>query len=460
MDKKGKDKYSNMGDSYNKFILYDDLRLIIIPKHSTNALTAAIFINAGSNNETKENNGVAHYLEHLMFKGTIKRPQLSLVKELDKLGVKYNAMTGKEFTGYYISGNARDYKQIIEIMIDLYSNSEITQNAIDKERSVIIEEMNMTLNDPTEILLDKMHQKIFWNSSMGLSIIGSKNNIINMKKNHFSEFKQKFYTSSNTIIVICGNISTSNVHNLIKQKIKSKINIDKKYEQKYCNYEDNNNNNEKLSKLQCQLQQKVPYVYLKNAKLLQTQVLFAFRTIPNARGLDILSDILTTGLGSRLFMALRQKMGYTYTIHSGYIGYKNDGIFTIMFGIDNNSIIQSIRIVLSELLKLRKGITSEELKKAKKQRQTNFLLSLQSVTDLAFFYGLNELDHKLTKSFIKRPNPIKEVFEEYKYIKENEINQLIKETFIKENFNLFVYGNTIPVKKNINKIQKAIDLLN
>lgn len=435
-----------------KFLLNNKLRLVIIPKkfqQKIGSVTIAILVNVGSNNETKNNNGISHFLEHLMFKGTKIRPNINVVSQLDKLGVSYNAMTGKEFTGYHVSGNSKDWKQMSDILIDIFCNSTFSKTAIEKERGVILEELNMGNNDPVETMLDKMHEKLFGHTSMGMSTIGTSKNIRSLKRSDFIKFKQQFYYPENSIMIVCGDIKSKPIKNYISNKFNKIGNIWKK---QTISPDDSRI-------LTCQIEQKKPFVYLKNLELQQTQVLLAFRTIPNERGLDILSDILTGGLSSRLFMALRQKLGATYSVNSGYIGYKNEGIFIIMYGIDNKRVYESVNEILRELRSLKKNIKSEEITKANKIRQNSFLLSMQSPVDVTFFYGLNELYNPISEFFKKYSNIGNIIYDNCNDITKSKLIELSRKTFIQENFNLFVFGNTNNIKKNMSQLKKSVQSL-
>jgi zinc protease len=430
------------------------IKSIIIPLKNTNIVSIGIFIKAGSVNETLDNNGIAHFLEHMMFKGTKNRKGNKLAEELDNVGAQYNAGTSKEYTYYYINGSYKDINLFLEIIIDLFCHPLLNQEDINKERHVIMEELEMGLDDTSNIIMQTVHEKMFNHSSLGLSIIGTKQNIMNFKRNDFINFRQNFYIPSSSTIVVAGNID--------KNKVVRKIN--KEFNKTDFSYYVNN-----MSPIiKCNAYQKVPYVYLKEKKdINQTQVVFAFRSVGsyhhNCTALDLISDVLSTGFSSRLFHTLRIKMGITYFNFSYHLGYEHEGAFIIHLGVNNSKVVIAVKAILSELLKLRqKGITEKELAKVKKINDTSMKLALKEPSEYMIFYGINSLfeeadvnEEKNTEQEFEH-NPAKKRYNDLDRIKLSDIKNVIRETFIERNLNLFVYGSTKEVHKNINKISQYI----
>jgi predicted Zn-dependent peptidase len=430
----------NMSSKPKRFILNNNLRVLLVPLKKSDLVTIGIFIKVGSRNENKQENGIAHFLEHMMFKGTTKRPKNKIAEEFDNHGASYNAMTSKEYTGYYVTGHKQDLNLFIDIIIDLYCHPTLLTSDIEKERSVIIEELNMGLNDPSTILMAIMHEKLFPKHPLGIPIIGTKKTILNLEREDFLEFRRNNYTPDNSIMVVCGDIDSK--HTI--QKI----------EREFRNY----NPEKKGTDMLCPtIHQEIPYVYLNhNKNMAQTAVMIVFNTgvelnSENSRILDLVADILSSGSSSRLFHILRIKLGVTYFNHSYDISYTDNGLFVIHMGVDNKRVMEVIGVVLDEIYKLKKrGIKKEELKKAKKIRKTSFMLSVQNPKDFVFFYGLNELFDPIEKFMEnKSVDAMHKAYTEYDKITLDAVNNVIKKYFTVDRFNLFVYGNVKDVKNDL-----------
>ena len=204
---------------FKKKILDNGIRVILIPQKKSNIISMAIFVKAGSRNENKYNNGVAHFLEHMMFKGTKKRTTKQLLNDLDSKGAWYNAATSHEYTMYEMHGNYKDTIFFMDILLDIYKNSTLKKKDINIEKGVIKEEMNMYLDNNQRTVMEKIYSLVYKNSSMGMSIIGPKTNILNFKKKDFEDFKNKYYLPENTVIVVSGNFNEKKVYKKIQKDI-------------------------------------------------------------------------------------------------------------------------------------------------------------------------------------------------------------------------------------------------
>ena len=438
-------KTDDHNDKEYKFILKNKLRLLIAPSSDSNLVTLGIFIKAGSRNETIKNNGIAHFLEHMMFKGTKMLPDNTIAEELDKVGAQYNALTTKEYTGYYIIGHINELNLFIDIMIDLYCNPLLNKKDIDKEKNVIIEELNMGLDDPSNFFLNKIHEKLFPCSSLGLPIIGNVKNILSFTKNDFVNFRKNNYMPSNSIMIIIANVNPEKIYKYVTVG-KPDLWLNKKFNDNLIEFPNYNSNKiEKITRNKCDdnkytKSNNSPYIYLKkNSELSQTQLAFVFRSSPirNSFELDLVSDALSTGLSSRLFTALRIKLGITYFNKSIQIGYSDTGLFMIWVGIDNDKILETIKVVINELTKLKhEGINKDELIKIKKMRKISTSLSLKNPEELISFYAINEL-FNISDS---QKNSIKSIINKYDDVSLENINAIIQNTFQTNNLNIFVYG--------------------
>lgn len=436
-----------------RHILSNKLRVLMIPydkKKASDLVTVAIFIRAGSRDETRATNGIAHYLEHMMFKGTKNMPGNKISEILDNVGAHYNAMTSKEYTGYYINGQLKDINLFIEVIVDLYCNPMFREKDINMERTVILEEMNMSHGKASNTIMTRMHKILFAGSPLADSILGTEETINRMRKKDFLEFRNRFYHPANSIMVICGNINQADIIRKVNREFKKA-----KKSWTHCGTN---------AIMTYKFMQNEPYVNLYHSnRLKQTQVMFAFRSYPHGDKrspvLDLISEVLSSGSSSRLFDTLRNKLGITYFNHSYLMEYIDNGLFIIYVGVDNNKVYDVINAVVSELVKLKKkGVTEKELKKVKKIKKTSSMFELQSTTDYVMTYGLTEI-YDVPDSFIPKKDFIEMKDEEDKKISVKIINEQMRETFQADRLNLFVYGNTKDLKKDLGKLESCIERL-
>lgn len=419
---------------FTKKILNNGVRVLLIPKKNYNLISMGIFVKAGSCDENKSNNGIAHFLEHMMFKGTKKRKTKDLLNELDETGAYYNASTSKEFTMYEINGNYKDTNLFLDILLDIYLNSTLTKEDIEVERGVIMEEINMYLDNNEEIVSNKLYSISFKNNNLGKKILGKKNNIKNFKKNDFIKFKKENYLPEDTVIVVFGNFEKKKVFNKIKKEMKNL----------------KNSSNEKSIIKKINIQQKPNYYFIKK-NLQQTIISIGFKSfskyeIKNNLILSLISDILTNSFTSILFDILRTKLGLIYYVNSSSHQYSNAGLFVINIGVNNNCVYETIKIVFDELNKLKKkNINKKFLKKAKKLSETLMLFKSENHNNILNRFGYNEL-------FFKEHLSIEKEFNIQKRISTNDIKNISKKIFQKQYLNLVVLGNIESKEKIINLI--------
>lgn len=426
--------------------LKSKMTVILIPFKTIDIVSSGVFIRTGSINETDENNGIAHFLEHMLFKGTKNRKGNKLAEQLDSKGAQYNAGTSKEYTYYYINGNSKDTNLFIDILADMYCNPLFTESSINLERKVVLEEFDMGLDDSGNVLMEILHKKLFPHSPLRLPVIGNKDCINKFTKHDFINFINTNYVYENTTFVVAGNFD--------KIKVLNKI-------QKSFHNEKKNNIVPAPSNIIVThiVRQKSPYVYLKEKLSIgQTQVMFAFRSVDISDNhnfsLELLAEILSSGLSSKLFDLLRNKNGMTYFNYSYHLSYSTDGLFIIHIGVNNSRVFEAIKVLLDALNKLVKhGITDTELSKVKTIKQTAFKLNLCEPKKYMHFYGLTSIFENISKN----NDPIKNFNENLKKIKKNDINNVIKYTFTRNNFNLFVYGDISDLENNLKVLEKLID---
>src|SRR3989339_1199866 len=197
---------------FSKKVLQNGLRVVTIPMKDNPTVTVLVLVEAGSKYEERKVNGISHFLEHMCFKGTIKRPKaVDISKELDALGSQYNAFTAQEYTGYYAKSDAKHFKKIFEIVSDIYLNSTFPEAEMHKEKGVIIEEINMYEDLPNRHVQDLVMELLYKDQPAGWSIAGEKKNILNMKRDDFVAYKKAHYLPEATVLVVAGAVTEKEV---------------------------------------------------------------------------------------------------------------------------------------------------------------------------------------------------------------------------------------------------------
>jgi predicted Zn-dependent peptidase len=406
------------------------LNTLLIPMTKTDIISVGMFIKIGSINETKNNNGIAHFLEHLMFKSTIKRPNNKLLNALDNLGTNYNAGTTRDHTYYEINGAKKDIDEIIDIILDLYCNPIYETDEIELEKGVILEELKMYLDNTPRIIYDYIISEIFKGTPLEKNIIGTDINIKKFTKEDITNFR-KLYTLENSLLVISGNFEKNKVIDIIKEKIK-----------------DNTFNHSKVDdvKITYNINSSKPNIYIipnKNMNQSYLYISFYFQKLTFLEEciLNFLSFYLSTGSTSKLFEVLRNKLGSSYSNDVGMIDFQcESGLFYIYSNINNSLMIESLSEILKILNDLKNiNITDEDVTKVKKLFETNNLFTINNPNHLMMYHGKKYL-------YGKEENILEEV-DIISKLDAKTIKDFCNTFFIKKNLNIFIYGTDIDASK-------------
>ncbi|MFA5937042.1 MAG: pitrilysin family protein [Candidatus Paceibacterota bacterium] len=406
---------------FYKKVLKNGLRVITVPMKDNPTVTVLVLIEAGSKYETKKINGLSHFLEHMCFKGTVKRPKaIDISKELDALGSQYNAFTAQEYTGYYAKSDSKHFNQILDIVTDIYLNSTFPEAEMQKEKGVIIEEINMYEDMPNRHVQDLMMELLYGDQPAGWNIAGEKKNILNMERKDFVQYKKMHYLPESTVLVVAGQIEEKKVSKEVN-KIFGKIPRGKK-----------------AQKLKIKEIQTKPQALINFKKTDQTHFVLGVRShdLFNKKNpvLSVLAGVLGGGMSSRLFQKLREEMGVGYYVRAYNDSYTDHGFLQISAGVDNKRIEEVISAVLLECKKLKnKKVGEEELNKVKECLIGNMKLSLESTDDIAGFYGMQELLKREIKKSEDKANEIRKVTAE-------QIQLLAENLFRNNKLNLALIG--------------------
>ncbi len=412
-------------NKYKKDVLSNKIPLFTVPIKGAKTATVLIMIKTGSRYENRHNNGISHFLEHLFFKGTTRRPNtLDLSSELDSLGGEYNAFTAKEYTGYWVKVIEEKLEQALDIISDMLLNSKFDPVEIEREKGVIIEELNMYQDNPLMHIEDVFESTLYGDTPAGWETIGTKKNIRNFKRADFIKYLKTQYGSRSIYAVLAGGI---------KER-------DKKAAVRMLSVFKNNQwqTRKKIINKQTRPQIKVVYKKIDQVNLSLGVRAFAVGH-PDEFKIKLLAIILGGAMSSRLFIRLRERNGLAYYVRSSAEFYPDSGYFTSQAGVPINKTGEAIKIILEEYKRLTEELVeADELKRAKDLLRGRLLLQMEATDNLANWYGRQAL---LRHRILTPADFLKEI----RKIKPIDLRQAAKKIFVNQGLNLALIGN---VKKN------------
>ncbi len=406
---------------HKKTTLPNGLRILTVPMKDTPTATVLILVGTGSKYEVKSQNGISHFLEHMTFKGTKKRPTpLSIAEPLDRIGGQYNAFTGQEYTGYYAKADAAHSDLALDIIADITLNPVFNQKEINKERGVIIEEINMNNDNPMRKIGDLWHELLYGDQPAGWDIAGRKEVIVKLNKEDFVSYHDKQYVSDNVLAVVSGNVNPEPVLTKIKTLFKN-IKI-----------------NHHVKKPPVKESQRRPEALVHYKATDQSHIMLGVRAYDmwdeRRYAMEVLATILGGGMSSRLFQLLRDKLGAAYYVRTWPESLTDHGYLVTSAGIDNKRSDLIIKSILKEYQKVKKEkVSDSELAKAKEHIEGSLMLSIETSDEVAMFYGFQEL----LKKKILSPD---ELIQKIRAVTAAQVQEAAKEIFRPEKLNLAVIG--------------------
>ena len=406
---------------FTKKVLKNGVRLITIPMSASPTVTCMVLVEAGSKYETRNLSGVSHFLEHFVFKGTAKRPKpADLSRELDALGAQYNAFTGQEYTGYYAKAHKDKTEKILDIVADMYLNPTLPPSELEKERGVIIQEINMYEDEPQRAVQDLFMELLYGTQPAGWNITGTKESVSRLTQKDLAEYRKTHYVGQATTVIVSGAFNTKD--------------MEKRVSALFGKMSDS----EKAAKLPVTESQKAPAVLVNHKETDQTHLVLGVRAFDTfdkrARILRVLGTILGGGMSSRLFTKLRDELGLCYYVSASPDLYTDHGSFSVAAGVDTAKVKEAIKAILAELRRLIiETAPTSELRKAKDFLIGNLYLGLESSDELAQFYGSQEVLRKPLKS-------PERIVKEIEAVTSADIQNLARGIFVPAGLNLAMIG--------------------
>ncbi len=365
-----------------KKTLPNGVRVIWARTPWTKAVTLLVLARVGSRYEIRRINGISHFIEHLMFKGTKKRPTtLHISRELDRLGAEYNAFTSKDHTGYYIKVAKEHFPIAADILFDMLLNSLFKEEEIERERKVIAEEIKMYEENPLMHIEDLFEETLYRPSTLGWNIAGTKETMLGITRADITAFFNTYYGPGNVAVVIAGDLPESALSTIggHARHFTDRMGVPQSFEPFKW----------QPGKVDLKMQYK---------KLEQVQLSLGFPSYPALHpklpALNLLNVILGGNMSSRLFISVRERHGLAYTVRSEVSTYEDTGSLRVHAGLDGARLGQAIKLILQELALIRKGVTPKELKDAKECMKGRITLSFEDTLEIAGWYGKQEILHR------------------------------------------------------------------
>jgi len=409
-------------NKYEKIVLSNKAPILTVPLLEAQTITALIIFKTGSRYETKETNGLSHFLEHMFFKGTVSRPStLAIASDLDALGCEFNAFTGKEYTGYWIKSAKNKLSSALEVLGDMLLNSKFDAAEIDREKGVIIEELNMYQDNPMLHIEDVLETCLYGDTPAGWETVGTKENIRRFTRQDFLDYFNSQYGANSAFMVLAGGVAPD--HLVKAGEIMNQLKDNQWRDQEKNKYE-----------------QAEPKLLTAYKDIDQVNLSLAVRTFPlnhpEEFKVKLLAVILGGAMSSRLFINLRERNGLAYYVKTSTEFHSDSGYLTTQAGVPVDKVELSIEIIKREYAKLRNELIPEaELTRAKDLLQGRLLLQMEASDNLANWYA---------RQLVQRPDIItpQDFIEKIKAITVQDLQATAQKIFVNEGLNLALIGKT------------------
>lgn len=336
---------------------------------SVRSVAIGVMVAAGCVNETKKENGISHFIEHMMFKGTTSRTAFQIADDLDSVGAMFNAYTSKQNTCYYTVSVDEYADKCMEVLADIYFNSTFPEDEMEKEKGVVLEEINMTEDTPDDICLELLSSEYYKGHTLGKTILGPQKNVKGFTKEQLHAYVDKYYVANNTVISIVGDIKKEEAIALVNK------------------YFTDNFSKKSVKKKGYEKHETTSSQVVKTRKINQANVGIAFPGFSLQSKEETVLKLFNTAFGdgmtSRLFQRIREERGLVYSIFSMPSCYVNDGLFTIFFASNPKSVEVAIKEIKKEIMDVvANGITEKEFERAKIQLKSGLVLGSESTIAL------------------------------------------------------------------------------
>ena len=400
------------------------MRLLTSEMPHTRSVSVVFFLGVGSRYEIDSEAGISHFIEHLCFKGTDKRRTTKEISEaIEGVGGILNGGTDKELTTYWCRVTSEHFLLALDVLIDLLRGSRFAAEDIDRERQVITEEINMSLDSPRQRVAMLIDEIIWPGQPLGREIAGNRETITALTRQQILDFFSSAYLPNNIVISIAGDIEQKQIQDTVTKALGG-------WKRNKVSAGFPNSSNQEAARL------KIEFRETEQVQLCLAVPGFSYFD-PDRFAVDLLSTVLGEGMSSRLFTEIREQQGLAYDIHSYADHFADSGAVIIYAGVDSSRVDNALSAIIDQLSKIKEQISDAELKKAKEMAKGRLLLSLESSGNVAGWLGAQEL---LTKRILT-PD---EVISLVEAITIEDLKRVARQLFTGEKLNLAIVG---PVKK-------------
>lgn len=404
-----------------KKVLPNGLRVIMVPKEESTSVLVSVAVQTGSNYESRADSGISHFLEHMCFKGTTKRPESTQIsRELDEIGASYNASTNRYQTEYYVRVRPKYFTHALDIVSDLYLNPTLPLSEIEKEKGVVCDEIDMYADNPSDVASNLLLSELYGDQASGRDIAGTKELVRSFTRDQIKKYRDAHYIASKTIITLAGKFDAKEALRAIEKVFKGMPVSKKITPQKYISPK----NKQHL------------FVHTKPSE--QTHIRIAYKSMPLAhkdrRIASLLGELLGGTMSSRLFVRLRDQLGVSYYNYASQVSWPQYGYFTLGAGVHKDHVQKAIDAMCEESKKVTETfVTDAELSRAKESYINPTLMSLEMPMAVASYVASFEI---YEETYISP-----EIFEKkVRVITKEDIRRVARMIFKKENMTIVVVG--------------------
>jgi predicted Zn-dependent peptidase len=336
------------------------------------SVTMGILVGTGAYVEKDNEDGISHFIEHMMFKGTKTRTAAQISDQMDAIGAQVNAFTGKDLTCYYAKSTSGHAEEAFEILSDLFLNSTFPQDEMKREKGVIIEEINMNEDTPDDLCLDLLGKAYFGNQNYGKNILGPRKNVRGFKRSDVQAYMAERYTPNNIVISMAGNISIDVAENMVRKYFSDLV---------------PSNPEKRVPEVKLQSQSLV-----KRKDIEQVHIGIAYPSMKRYERLSdatqIMNSVFGGSMSSRLFQTVREKLGLAYTVYSYLTTYEYTGALVIYAGVNAANYQQSVDAIYDCIKELKKkDMTEDEFRRGKEQMLSSSIFAQESTSSQMLLYG-------------------------------------------------------------------------
>ncbi len=403
-----------MNQNIRKTVLSNGLVVVSETITTARSVSIGVWVKTGSRYEHKKNNGVAHFIEHLVFKGTRKRSALQIARSLEDLGGNLNAYTSKELTHFYATALDNHLATCVNVLADLVCNPLFREKDVEKEKQVVIEEINAVKDSPEEYIYDVFQEKLFPDHPLGYPILGSPQSLAALTRHAVWEFWKSYYAPQNMIVSAAGNLQHETLVRLVEKHFG-------------C-----------ANTLHLRRLHKPKPAYGVQAEISetfnQTHILVGIDSVPYAAAqryeMAALNAYLGGGMSSRLFQVLREQHGLAYTVYSAADFFKDTGIFSVYVATDERNRKKTLDLLFKEIRKVTENpIRESDMKRIREQLKGSLLLGLENVSHRMARLAKNEI-------YFGRQISIDETIRRVQQLNPQKLLELAENIFKMEKFNI------------------------